>query len=133
MRNDDLGKLLLRIAVGALMLFHGVGKLRHGVGWLTDELVAHHLPGFIAYGVFVGEVLGPILVLAGFFTRLAALAIAMDMVVAVYLEHTSQLVRLGPSGGYALELQAFYFLGALAIFFLGAGRYAVKRGAGRFS
>ena len=52
---DDLGKLLLRLAVGGLMLFHGLHKLFGGVGFISGMLVEKGLPGFIAYGVFVGE------------------------------------------------------------------------------
>lgn len=36
---DDLGKLLLRLAVGGLMLFHGLHKLFGGVGFISGMLV----------------------------------------------------------------------------------------------
>ncbi len=52
--HDDAGKLLLRLAVGGLMLFHGLHKLLDGVGGISGMLVAKGLPGFIAYGVLVG-------------------------------------------------------------------------------
>ncbi len=45
---DDLGKLLLRLAVGGLMLFHGLHKLFGGVGFISGMLVEKGLPGFIA-------------------------------------------------------------------------------------
>ncbi|HEY2828721.1 MAG TPA: DoxX family membrane protein, partial [Thermoanaerobaculia bacterium] len=47
MRND-VGKLVLRLAVGILMAFHGLSKLRHGVGWMAGPLSAHHLPVALA-------------------------------------------------------------------------------------
>ena len=54
--HDDAGKLLLRLAVGGLMLFHGIHKLIDGVDGISGMLAAQGLPGFIAYGVLVGEV-----------------------------------------------------------------------------
>jgi starvation-inducible DNA-binding protein len=71
-RLEDLGKLLLRVLVAGLMLFHGVDKLLHGPGHVQADLSAHGLPGVIAYGAYVGEVLAPTLILAGVWTRVAA-------------------------------------------------------------
>ena len=79
---DDLGKLLLRLAVGGLMLFHGLHKLFGGVGFISGMLVEKGLPGFIAYGVLIGEVVAPILIIVGLFTRPAALVQAFTMIVA---------------------------------------------------
>ena len=73
---NDAGKLILRLAVGLLMAFHGLSKLRHGVAWMAGPLSAHHLPAFLAYGVYVAEVVVPILLILGIFTRPAALVIA---------------------------------------------------------
>jgi putative oxidoreductase len=54
--TEDAGRLLLRIAVGGLMLFHGISKIRHGVDFMFPLLEAKGLPAFIAYGSYVGEV-----------------------------------------------------------------------------
>ena len=55
--QQDIGKLVLRIALGLLILLHGIFKLRHGIGGIEGMVAAHGLPGFVAYGVLVGEVL----------------------------------------------------------------------------
>jgi putative oxidoreductase len=128
MKREDIAKLLLRLVVGGLMLFHGVSKVRHGIGGITSAAAGHGLPAFIAYGVYIGEVLAPIAVLIGFFTRCAAAVVAFNMIVAVGLAHAHDLFHLGKGGGYALELQALYFIGAVAIALLGPGRYAVRGG-----
>jgi hypothetical protein len=47
--------------------------------------------------------------------------IAINMLVAVALAHPAQLLSLGRSGGYALELQAFFFLSAVAVAWLADG------------
>ena len=66
--------------------------------------------------------LAPLLLIIGVFTRPAALVIAINMVVAVLLVHMKQLFALNPqSGAWALELQAFFLLTAIAIALLGPG------------
>ena len=130
---QDFGRLLLRLAVGGLLLLHGLYKLRHGVGFVSEQVAAHGLPAATAYLVYVGEVIAPIFVLLGFMTRPAAVVMAINMATAVWLSHSHQLWGLTKSGGYSLELQTLFFCGALAIACLGTGRYAVLRGAGRWS
>lgn len=130
--REDLGKLLLRIAVAGLMLFHGVAKLAHGIGGIVASVEKHSLPAAFAYGVYVGEVIAPVLVLVGFATRPAAIFIAVNMLVAVWLSHTADVFGLGKGGGYALELQALYGIGAVVIALLGPGRLSLSRGKGRW-
>jgi uncharacterized membrane protein YphA (DoxX/SURF4 family) len=123
----NLGKLLLRLTLGGLLLFHGVAKLQYGVDGIVERVAGTGLPASLGYLVYVGEVLAPVLLILGLWTRLAALMVAVNMVVAVLLAHTAQLGELGRSGGYALELQMFYFLTAVALMFLGGGRLGVGR------
>ncbi len=125
--NDDIGKLVLRLTLGILMLFHGIAKLRYGVSGIEGMVTSHGLPGFLAYGVFVGEVLAPLLVIFGFYARIGGLIIAVNMVVAIALAHGSQLFDIGKSGGWALELQGFFLLTALAVALLGPGKFGINR------
>jgi putative oxidoreductase len=127
---QDIGKLILRLTVAGLILFHGINKIIHGVAWMAGPLGAHHLPFFIAYGVYVGEVVAPVLLILGLWTRIAALLVAFNMAVAIGMEawHLALLINRG--GGWGIELEAFYLLGAIAIFFLGTGRYGVRSGKG---
>lgn len=109
------GYHLLRVVTAVLMLFHGYPKLVNGVEGIAAKLTALGLPGFIAYGVLIGEVLAPLMVLVGFAVAPAALVMAFNMVVAVLLAHTAQFFELTKSGGWQLELQAFFFVASLAI------------------
>jgi putative oxidoreductase len=131
--SQDLGRLLLRIAVGGLMLFHGVNKLRKGISGVSAEVAAEGLPSLLAYGVYIGEVIAPLFVLIGLWTRPSALVIAVNMVVAVWLAHADAVFALGKGGAWGIELQALYFFGALALALLGTGRYAVMNGTSRWS
>jgi hypothetical protein len=63
-RSDDAGKLVLRLAVAGIILFHGLFKLTHGVEWIRQPLGDLGLPGILAYGAYLGEVVAPVLILA---------------------------------------------------------------------
>ena len=123
--HDDVGKLLLRLAVGGLMLFHGLHKLFAGVDGISGMLVAKGLPGFIAYGVLVGEVVAPCLLILGILTRPAALVLAFTMIVAWLMVGLGETAALEKTGAWAIESLVYFFVGALAVAFLGAGRYAI--------
>jgi len=133
MQTGDAGKLVLRAALAILILFHGVAKLSGGIGFVGDMLAKAGAPAFLGYLVYVGEVIAPLMILAGIFTRPAALVVAGNMIVAVLLVHVSQLFTLADTGGWALELQGMYFFAALAVALLGAGRYSLGGGAGRYN
>lgn len=131
--SDDLGKLVLRVTLAVLILFHGVAKLTGGVGFIAGLLEKSGLPPALAYLVFVGEVLAPILVLVGAWTRLGALIIAGNMVVAIGLVHMAELLTLSKTGGWALELQGMFLFSAIAVALLGAGRYSLGGSNGRMN
>jgi putative oxidoreductase len=124
--NADLGRLLLRLGLGCLILFHGVAKLQGGIDPITQAVTANGMPAFVAYGVYVGEVLAPVLVILGWYSRVGSLLLAINMVFALYLVHRADLFKLAQSGGYALELQALYLIVAIALALMGPGRYSVN-------
>lgn len=128
LHNDALGKLILRITVGVLMLFHGVAKISNPgtVDFIGGALGGAGLPSFLAYGVYIGEVIAPLMVILGVYCRYGAVIIMVNMLFAVYLMHSGDIFALTEHGGWRLELQGFYLFGALAIVFLGSGRQAIK-------
>ena len=132
-KSDDTGKLLVRLSVGILVLLHGLMKLSSGVGGIAGMLNAQGLPGFLAYGVYIGEIIGPLLVIIGVYARLGGLIIAINMVVAILLAHTGQLHSLNGQGGWALELQGMFLFSALAVAFMGAGRFSLGGSGGRWN
>jgi putative oxidoreductase len=124
--NEDTGKLMLRIALGVLILLHGISKLRNGIGWLDGALANAGLPAFLKYGVYVGEILAPLAVIAGWYSRIGAWLIAVNMLFAFGLAHGSELFAVNEQGVLALELQYMYFFSAIALALMGPGRYAVN-------
>ncbi|MDM0041363.1 DoxX family protein [Variovorax sp. J22G21] len=132
-RSDDTGKLVLRLALGILILLHGVAKLSSGVGFVSSQLVAHGLPAALAYLVYIGEIIAPVLIIVGIYTRPAAWVMVINMLFAVGLVHMKQLTMLDKNGGWALELQGMFLFAALAVAFLGAGRFSVGGTSGKYN
>lgn len=129
--NLDLALLLLRIVFAVLFLLHGIHKVRNGVGWMEGLLESKGIPAFLRYGVFAGEVLAPVLVIVGLFTRPAAAVMSVTMIFALWLVHFPNDFVINPQGGgLQIELQLlFLFLG---VFFalVGAGRLSLGKGEG---
>ena len=123
---NDLGKLILRLTLGVLILLHGIAKIGGGIAGIEKMLEGSGLPGFLALGVYVGEILAPILVIVGFYARLGAVVIVVNMLFAVLLAHRADLFLLTKSGGWALELQAFFLFTAVAVALIGPGRYGIN-------
>ena len=125
---QDVGKLLLRLTLAGLILFHGIDKVLHGIAWMSGPLHALHLPFLVAYGVYVGEVAAPLLMIAGVGTRIAALAIVVDMVMAIALEAWRLAPLISRTGGWGMELEAFYLMTAVVVFCIGPGRLSLAGG-----
>src|SRR3546814_12873813 len=113
--RQDFGKLVLRIALGALILLHGISKLKTGLGPIEGMVVSYGLPGFFAYGALIGEVLAPLMLLFGFYARIGAIIVAINMLFAFGLAHMGQIGQLNDQGGWALELQGMFLFTAIEI------------------
>ena len=126
--RPDAGLLVLRLGVGAILLFHGLYKITHGVAWIAGPLGGAGLPAWLSYGVYVGEILAPVLLILGLWTRLAALVIAFDMFMAIFLARRGDIAKINPmGGGWAIELEALLLIGAVALALAGGGRFGLSR------
>lgn len=121
----DLGRLLLRVGLGAMILLHGIAKIVAGPGFIVGLLAKAGLPSLLAWGVYVGEVVAPLLLIIGLLTRPAAAVVAINMLFAIWLVHMPELLARNKTGGWAIELQGMFLIAALAVMLLGAGRYSV--------
>lgn len=124
--SDSTGRLLLRLTLGILMLFHGYAKITKGVSGIETALANFGLPAWVAYGVYIGEILAPLLVIIGWYARVGGAIIVINMIFAITLSHSKQLLDLGKSGGWALELQGFFLLTGLVVLLIGPGRFAIN-------
>lgn len=123
--HPDCGKLILRLSFSILMLFHGIHKLEGGIGGILGMLTAQGLPAFIGYGVYIGEVVAPVLMILGILTRPSALVFAVTMVVALLLANPGMVFTLDKTGAWGAEEIAVYFFAGIAIALLGSGKYSV--------
>lgn len=126
MRNQHIGLLILRLSLGIMLLLHGISKVTRGVGSIKGRLADAGLPEFIAYGVYLGEVVAPLLLIIGFRTRMAAAVFAINMLVILFLAHSADIFKLGKSGAWAAELVGLFLFGAIALIFTGGGKYALS-------
>ncbi|QDH69570.1 DoxX family protein [Marilutibacter alkalisoli] len=125
--QHDIGKLILRLALGLLVLLHGIAKLKGGMGGIVGMVESHGLPGFIGYGVLIGEVLGPLMLIVGYHARIGAVLVAVNMLFAIGLAHMGELGRFNNQGGWALELQGMFLFSAIALALFGPGRFSANQ------
>ena len=126
--QPDIGKFLLRVTCGGLLFLHGSHSAIHGVDHIKRMLAANGMPEGIAYLNLIGEVVAPLMMIAGFKARLAGLIIAFNMLMSVLIAHRDIAFSRNDFGGWMIELNVFFFFAALAVTCLGAGRFAVTKG-----
>ena len=125
--SDKAGKFILRVALGVIILLHGIMKLRGGIDPITAMVTAQGLPAFLAYGVYVGEVLAPLMLILGFYARIGGALVAINMLVALFLVHRADLFAINPqSGGWAIEFQALLLFAAITVMLIGPGKAGIN-------
>ncbi len=124
-KNIDLGLLILRIAIGTLMLLHGLAKF-NGLSFIEGLLTNNGLPSVLAYGVYITEIIAPLLIILGYRTRLASSIYAFGVLFAMFLVHSADIISLNNHGGWGVELLGLYLFGSITLFFTGSGEFAVS-------
>ena len=125
--NAELAATLLRVTSGVWFVIHALVKifvftLPGTVGFFESI----GLPGFLAYVVIVAELAGGIALIAGFQTRIVALALSVILLGSIYTPHFSAgFLFSNPNGGW--EFPAFWALTLWALALLGDGAYAVTK------
>lgn len=124
-KSANIGLLIQRLSIGFLMLLHGIAKL-NGVFHIKQLLIGIHLPSFLAYGVYVTEIIAPVLIIFGYRTRFASLIFALGALVAIFLEYASVLFTLNKYGGWRAELIGLYLFGSIVLIFTGGGKLSLS-------
>lgn len=106
---------VLRLSLAGMMLMHGIAKLMKGIGGIENMLEAKGLPGWLAYGVYLGEVVAPVLAIANVWVQAAALVMAVNMVFAIGLAHMGDIFTLRSTGAWGIEPQALFLFGSIAL------------------
>ncbi len=126
-RNVDLGILIVRLSIGILFLLHGIHKIFNGIDMIEQQVADAGIPHFVSYGVYIGEVIAPLLIIFGLATRAGAVMMIIDCLTAIFLVSSDKIFQLNEQGGWALELLGLYLFGAVALIFTGGGKYAISR------
>jgi len=117
--TTSLGLLLLRVAIGCLMLVHGVQKVT-GFNELVDNFgdpigLGSRVSLILAIGAEVGCSL---LLIVGLATRLAAIPLAFTMIIAHFIVHAEDPWQVK-------ELSAVFLSVYLALILTGPGRFSL--------
>jgi len=107
----------LSLGLGVLLLFHGIDKVMNGTDFVEKMLLASKVPysQYIQYGVYIGEVLAPLLLIFGQYIRVSGAIVAFNMLVAIFLVHKDSLFTLGEHGAWSIEVPMLYFVAGLTL------------------
>lgn len=123
--NMDLGLLLLRIATGGLMLPHGIAKIINGHDKIATMLTAKGFPHWLWIGVPFSEVLAPLCLILGVFSRLSGLMLVAVMIFSIFLTTGFGAFTFGKTGGLSGELNFLFLINGLVLFITGPGKYVL--------
>lgn len=121
-RLQPLGLLVLRLALGTVMIAHGYQKIANHLQNISGMLHGLQIPQWMAYLVVAAEFGGGILLVAGLLTRIAAIAIFLDMAVAISKVHL-QHGLWSKNGGF--EFPMVCAAAAFSLIWSGAGPIAM--------
>ncbi|CAA6799095.1 MAG: Membrane protein containing DoxX domain [uncultured Sulfurovum sp.] len=110
----------LTVSLAVLLLFHGVDKIVNGIGSIEEMLEKLKIPyaQYIAYGVYIGEVLAPLMLVFNHFIRIALILISINMLVAIVLAHGTTLLTLSKHGAWSIETPMLYLVVSVTLFLL---------------
>jgi putative oxidoreductase len=112
-----LGIALLRISLGVMWVAHALLKLFvFTLPGTAQYFASIGLPGFLAYPVFVAELLGGIALVLGVYARPAALALVPVMAVAAWVHVPNGWVHTSAGGGW--EYPVFLIAASIALWLL---------------
>ena len=131
--DDDASALVARLALGIVILPHGLQKLLGmfgGAGFTAtvDYFVSSGLPAFLAVLIIIGEAFGALGLIIGFLSRLAALGITIIMLGAILTVHIKFGFFMNWAGTQAGEGFEFHILAiglALVVLLKGGGLWSV--------
>lgn len=118
--QTDFALLLFRIAIGGMMLVHGVPKLLQlfsGEEIVFGDPIGIGATASLALAV-LAEVICSVLIIIGLGTRLAVIPLIITMTVAILIVHATD-------GFQAQELGALYLICYLVLFYTGSGKYSL--------
>ena len=133
--RDDVGLLVARLALGIVILPHGLQKtlgLFGGPGFskMMVGFVGMEIPSIIAFLVIMAESLGALGLIIGFMSRLAAFGIGLNMLGAIFMVHLPNgffMNWFGTKQGEGFEYHILAIGLCLVVLIGGAGKWSVDK------
>ncbi len=128
--NMDLGLLLIRVVIGALMAFIGYEKLIHFNELVVDDFWAKNvsflgMKGAVPLALTVfAEFFCSVLLIVGLFTRVSSFFLLFCMAYIFLVIFPGSMVSKGEHG-VEFNTAFTYFVIYLGLFFTGAGKYSL--------
>ena len=120
-RLQPLGLVVMRLALGAVMLAHGYQNTFRHLHDHVRMIESLGIPAWLGYVSSFTELIGGILILAGLLTRPAAGALCVDLLVAIWKVHWHN----GLMGDHGYEFPLVLAAMAFALIFFGAGPISI--------
>ncbi len=126
MKKYDLALLFLRVSISAMMLVHGISKLKNPqsyVNFIEANFGLKALSMPLAFASIAAETVFPLFVMLGILVRVSAFVSAVNMMVAVVWFHI--LIKGDPF--FSWEKAALYAIVFLYLTAVGGGRYSILK------
>ena len=105
MTKTAVVSIIMRVVLGIIFVFHGADKFQMGLSNVEAWFASIGIPGFLAYGVAVLELVGGIMLILGLFTRYLSGLFVIMLIGAIFTAKLSAgLLGNGQSAGYELDL-----------------------------
>ncbi len=119
------GAMLLRLSLGLMWIAHALFKwFVFTIPGFADWLASQGIPAFMAWPVFLFELVGGVMILIGFYGRYVSAVLAPVMLVAAWTHVSNGWTHTSEGGGW--EYPMFLVMASIAHTLLGDGRFAVR-------
>ncbi|MCF6136618.1 DoxX family protein [Pseudalkalibacillus berkeleyi] len=116
--KNEIGALVLRIALGIIFFVHGLSKFQGGIENVAGWFSSIGLPGFLAYAVAIVELVGGIALILGLGTRVVSAMLGIIMLVAIFkVKLAAGFMGNGEMAGYEFDLALL----AMSVYLTAAG------------
>lgn len=126
----ELGQLIIRVVLGITFFIHGLDKFQGGVENTAGWFESIGIPGVVAYGVAVIELVGGIMLVLGLFSRVVSILFAVVMVGAI----VKVKVAIGFLGNFQMagyELDLAFLAMAVMLAITGSKAFALDQLIGK--
>jgi len=131
--DEDVSRTIIRVLLALVFLPHGAQKVfgwfgGYGFSGTMDFFVKSGIPAFLAFLAIITESVGSVALLAGFFTRVAAMGIAVNMIVCAAGNHIQNgffMNWFGQQKGEGFEFHILVLALAIALMIKGGGRWSI--------